>query len=136
MTEGTEDISCLIDERALPLSDCHVLGRNGIKTTYTALWDTGASGCAIHPRVAADCGLVREKMNARVTRIDGTVAPADTTVVDFELPNGVTVRDERVAVQPTPPVCDIVIGMSIILRGDLVVANLDGQMRFTFRYRG
>jgi len=56
--------------------------------------------------------------------------------VDFELPNGIAVRDERVVIQPTPPVCDILIGLSVILRGDLTVALLDGQMRFTFRYRG
>lgn len=97
---------------------------------FRALWDTGATGTVISPKVVADLGL-KSVQKSNMTHADGTVE-VDVYVINIRLPNGV-------GFSMVPVLCsnitgtDVLIGMDIISQGDFALTNVGKKTVFSFR---
>ena len=91
-----------------------------------AIWDTGAYGSVISPKVAQELGLVL----VGVKPANGTYE-AYAYVVDMMLPNKLVIRGVEVS-ESDLKVCDALIGMDIISMGDMKVTNKP-TTKFIFR---
>ena len=98
---------------------------------FKAIWDTGATNCAIAQSVVDTCGLVATGM----TQVHGVHGDriVETFLVNIVLPNRVTFEQVRVTKGELVG-GDILIGMDIISQGDFAVSNFGGVTQFTFRY--
>lgn len=97
-----------------------------------ALWDTGATGSVITPRVVKELGLVAS--GKTFSNHGGGRTEQDTYVVNIMLPNGV--RFPGVQVAELDKVLDnfgMIIGMDIIGCGDFSITNYNGKTCFSFR---
>jgi predicted aspartyl protease len=103
-------------------------GRKGIKVK--ALWDTGASGTVITPKVSQELKLVPID-RIRVAGVN-SISIADVVEVSIGLPNKVMVEDVNVMVCDLKQDIDLLIGMDIILLGDFSVSNGGGKTLFSF----
>jgi hypothetical protein len=95
-----------------------------------ALWDTGAMISAITPIVAQQLNLVsvdRIKVNGV-----NNVSWADLVKISVKLPNLISVNDIFVAVCNLVKDVDLLIGMDIIVAGDLCISNGEGKTLFSF----
>ena len=99
---------------------------------YRAIWDTGATGTMVSPKVAAECSLLPVSQ-AQVTGVDGKRRHSDVYQIDIFLPNGVRVTDAQVCSAPLTDNTDVLIGMDIIVLGDFAVSTHQGKTTFTFR---
>lgn len=97
-----------------------------------AIWDTGATGCAIADPIAKGYGL---------PQID--IAPVNTAggkfdqpvyLLELHLPNGVSMTEVRATGMSNLAGCDFLIGMDVMCLGDVSISNLNGQTVFSFRY--
>ena len=103
---------------------------SSLSLSTDALWDTGASMSAITPDI----------MNKlKITPIDKkTIAGIHSTqVVDIvyitvELPNSVIKKNIEVAVCNIPSNVGMILGMDIILLGDLALSNGNSQTLLSF----
>ena len=98
---------------------------------FVAIWDTGATGCAITREAAVrigakPCGLTY------VAGVHGTHA-VDTYYVSLHLPMNVSVPIIEATELDQSAGCDFLIGMDVIRMGDFAVSNLGGNTTFTFR---
>jgi hypothetical protein len=101
-----------------------------------AIWDTGAMGTVITPKVVVDLGL---KPSGQIT-VQG-VGPAgipqshsaNTYLINLFLPNNVALMGIRVA-ESSVSGCDVLIGMDVIGSGDLAITNHNGKTTFTYRF--
>lgn len=98
---------------------------------YIAIWDTGATGSVITPRVVKECGLKTIGLSIRNTA-SGTEM-ANDYLVNLWLPNRMLIYNLRVAQMKIVGGVDILIGMDIINKGDLAISNLNGKTVFSFR---
>lgn len=98
---------------------------------YNALWDTGATGSVITPKVVTECGLNPIGM-ANIHHAKG-MATSNVYLVSVFLPNQVCFTSLRVTEGDLAGDIDVLIGMDIIGRGDFAVTNKDGRTVFTFR---
>ena len=116
-------------------SDLVVVGSGermaGSKTPVVvkAIWDTGAYGSVISPRVAQELGLVPVGVKP-IQTANGTYE-AYAYVVDMMLPNKLVIRGVEVS-ESDLKVCDALIGMDIISMGDMKVTNKP-TTKFIFR---
>ena len=85
-----------------------------------AIWDTGAYGSVISPKVAQELGLVPVGVKP-IQTANGTYE-AYAYVVDMMLPNKLVIRGVEVS-ESDLKVCDALIGMDIISMGDMKVTN-------------
>jgi predicted aspartyl protease len=97
-----------------------------------ALWDTGATGSVVTPRVVADLEL---KPTGQV-KIQHAGGASDnlTYVVNIGLPNNVAIVG--VLVSECPNIVgnfDALIGMDIITNGDFAITNTDNLTVMSFR---
>ena len=99
-------------------------------TNFNAIWDTGATNCAISQRVVDDCGLVPTGM--AIVHGVGGAERAEVYLVNIYLPNNLAVFNAG-ATKATLLNADILIGMNIISLGDFAVTNKDGHTKFSFR---
>lgn len=99
---------------------------------FYAIWDTGATGCVITQSVVDACGLVSTG-RAKVNGVHGE-SEVDTFLVNIFLPNSVGISGVPVTLGILGEDADVLIGMSIINRGDFAVTNLDGITKFSFRF--
>jgi hypothetical protein len=100
-----------------------------------AIWDTGAMGTVITPKVVADLGLKpSEQITVQGVGPAGTSQshPASTYLINLFLPNNVALAGIRVA-ESSVTGCDVLIGMDVIGSGDLAITNHNGKTTFTFR---
>jgi predicted aspartyl protease len=104
------------------------LGRKGIKVK--ALWDTGASGTVITPKVSKELDLVPID-RIRVAGVNN-ISMADVVEVSIGLPNKVMVEDVNVMICDLKQDIDLLIGMDIILLGDFSISNWEGETLFSF----
>ena len=102
---------------------------------FQALWDTGATMCAISQRVVDACSLPQ----SGVTRVSyANVAEAEevpTFVVNLLLPNQVGIRGVSASLSD-PGVdggLDVLIGMNVMSLGDYAISNYEGETKFSFR---
>lgn len=97
---------------------------------YVALWDTGATGSVISPKVVEDLGLpVIGRRN--VTDANRTMETTEH-LVNIMMPNSVGVVGVAVTKNNLTGF-DVLIGMDIIKYGDFVLTNYKGKSVFTFR---
>ena len=94
-----------------------------------AIWDTGAYGSVISPKVAQEPGLVPVGVKP-IQTANGTYE-AYAYVVDMMLPNKLVIRGVEVT-ESDLKVCDALIGMDIISMGDMKVTNKP-TTKFIFR---
>ena len=94
-----------------------------------AIWDTGAYGSVISPKVAQELGLVPVGVKP-IQTANGTYE-AYAYVVDMMLPNKLVIRGVEVT-ESDLKVCDALIGMDIISMGDMKVTNKP-TTKFIFR---
>lgn len=100
--------------------------------SISALWDTGATSSCISKEAVQKLGLIPFGR-----RIIGTAAggiEAQRFMVDICLPKGVEIKDLPVfEADIENQGIDALIGMDIIQRGDLAVANFKSKTSFTYR---
>ena len=98
---------------------------------FTAIWDTGATGCVITDTVVQKCNLAPIGM----TIVHGIHGPesAEVYVTSLRLPNNVAFPSVEVT---KGKLCgaDILIGMNVITTGDFSITNLNGNTVFSFRF--
>lgn len=97
---------------------------------FFAIWDTGATNCAVTPRVVDECGLKPIRM-VRVYTAGGE-DDKNVYLVDIYLPNKLVVTNVHVT-ECDIRGADVLIGMDIISSGDFAVSNVSGKTTFTFR---
>lgn len=116
-------------------SDLVVVGSgeriSGNKTPIVvkAIWDTGAYGSVISPKVAEELGLIPVGVKP-IQTANGTYE-AYAYVVDVMLPNRLVIRGVEVS-ESDLKVCDALVGMDIISMGDMKVTNKP-TTKFIFR---
>lgn len=101
--------------------------------TTAALWDTGATQSVVTEATAKTLGLVTTGKS--LVHHAGGKGHYNTYLVNFLLPNQVGVSG--VLVSECPDVVGpfgAIIGMDIIMGGDLAITNHNGQSWVTFRY--
>ena len=94
-----------------------------------AIWDTGAYGSVISPKVARELGLIPVGVKP-IETANGTYE-AYAYVVDMMLPNKLVIRGVEVS-ESDLKVCDALIGMDVISMGDMKVTNKP-TTKFIFR---
>jgi predicted aspartyl protease len=118
----------LITDAELFIASPGRLGRKGIKVK--ALWDTGASGTVITPKVSGALNLVPID-RIKVAGVNN-ISMADVVEVSIGLPNMVMVEDINVMICDLKQDIDLLIGMDIILLGDFAISNWGGKTLFSF----
>ena len=98
---------------------------------FEAIWDTGATGCVITQGVVDACGLISTGRQ-KVTGVHGE-SEVDTFLVNIFLPNEVGFSGVPVTIGNLGENADVLIGMSIINRGDFAVTNVNAITKFSFR---
>jgi predicted aspartyl protease len=98
--------------------------------TAKALWDTGATGSVITPKVSKALFLV--PINRRIVTGVNNTSMVDVVRISVGLPNKVMIKSVSVSVCKLTEDIDMLIGMDIILTGDLSVSNAGGKTLFTF----
>lgn len=93
------------------------------------IWDTGASASAISSALAKKLNLVPVSFNV-VDTANGP-RPANVYYLSVILPNDVIVNNLRVTDGNMP--CDMLLGMDIMMLGDLHISNCNRKTVFTFR---
>jgi hypothetical protein len=98
--------------------------------TIKALWDTGATLSCITPDVAKKLGLVCiDKLHVYGVN---SFTEVDVTIASIVLPGTIVLRDKRITISSLPPATDMLIGMDIILMGDLAISNGSNQTLLSF----
>jgi predicted aspartyl protease len=119
---------------------CHVQVGAAIKNrssdegleVYTAIWDTGATGCVISERVVESLGL--SPISATMVHHVGGSEMRPIYLVDIRLPNGVGLPQISVTSSQGLSSCDLLIGMSVITAGDFAITTHNGITRMSFRF--
>ena len=99
-------------------------------TSYTAIWDTGATNSVISEKVVQECAL--EPIGISRNHTANGIRNCNVYLINVVLPNKVRVVFVRVTEAPLFNF-DVLIGMDIIGAGDFAVSNKDGKTAFTFR---
>lgn len=96
-----------------------------------AIWDTGAFGTSITPRLADELGLIQSSE----TTIIGVTGSCLSRVflISLFLPNGVIIPELEVSECPGDIGCDMLIGMDVITRGDFAISHKGGKTVFSYR---
>ena len=102
---------------------------NKTPVVIKAIWDTGAYGSVISPKVAEELGLIPVGVKP-IQTANGTYE-AYAYVVDVMLPNRLVIHGVEVS-ESNLKVCDALIGMDIISMGDMKVTNKP-TTKFIFR---
>lgn len=93
------------------------------------IWDTGATGVVITQGVVDDLGL--KPVGKAVSHTGNGTVTGDTYYISLRLPNGILLDTEAICMDV--PSCDVLVGMSVISRGDFAVTNMNGKTTVTFR---
>ena len=102
------------------------------RAQINAIWDTGATSCAITMKVAYALKLPQTGF-AQVNTANGLVTQP-TFTVDIGLPNGVLIQSVLVTgVDGLSSGCEALIGMDIITLGDFSITNHNGRTCMSFR---
>jgi hypothetical protein len=102
--------------------------------SVSALWDTGASQSVVTATTAKTLGLV--ETGKSLVHHAGGKGMASTYVVNFLLPNQVGIQGVLVSecTDPEHNQFGAIIGMDIIMTGDLTITNHNGSSWVTFRF--
>ena len=105
------------------------VGGNKTPVVVKAIWDTGAYGSVISPKVAGELGLT--PVGVKPIQTANGSYEAYAYVVDIMLPNKLVIRGVEVS-ESDLKVCDALIGMDVISLGDMKVTN-EPTTKFIFR---
>jgi hypothetical protein len=95
-----------------------------------AVWDTGATSTAVSSLAAKELGLLSiDKLSVHGVN---SFTEVDVSIVSIILPNGIILKDKRITVCNLPPAVDMLIGMDIILMGDLTICNAGNKTLFSY----
>lgn len=110
----------------------HVPGNYAKTHSLKAIWDTGASGCAITTNVVNALGLIPTG-KATVNTANGP-ALQNTYTVDIGFPNKAVIQG-IIATEVTSLASgvDALIGMDVITLGDFSITNHGGKTCMSFR---
>jgi len=102
--------------------------------SVSALWDTGASQSVVTATTAKTLGLV--ETGKSLVHHAGGKGLASTYVVNFGLPNRVGMPGILVSecTDPEHNQFGAIIGMDIIMSGDIAISNHNGESVVTYRY--
>lgn len=100
--------------------------------TVQALWDTGATGSVISPKVVNALGL-HATGTVKVCTAGGEKT-VRTYLVNLYLPNKVAVAGVIVCETDALVGFDAIIGVDIITQGDFAITNVGGRTCVSFRY--
>jgi len=102
--------------------------------SVSALWDTGASQSVVTATTARTLGLV--ETGKSLVHHAGGKGLASTYVVNFLLPNQVGMPGMLVSecTDPEHNQFGAIIGMDIIMAGDIAITNHNGKSCVTYRY--
>jgi predicted aspartyl protease len=95
----------------------------------TALWDTGATHSVIDNKIAEILGLT--PVDLGIISGVNSVSLANITLLHIYLPNNILVENHRVTIADVKN-GDMLIGMDIICRGDLMICNSGAKTSFSF----
>ncbi|MDR0585927.1 MAG: retropepsin-like domain-containing protein [Treponema sp.] len=100
--------------------------------TIRAVWDTGATSTVISPDAAGKINLVSiDKLSVYGVN---SYTEVDVSIVSIILPNGIVLKNNRITICKLPPTVDMLIGMDIILMGDLFICNADNRTLFSYAF--
>lgn len=100
------------------------------KREWKAMWDTGASRSVISSNVVRALHL--KPVTKMTAHTPSSSAVTFGYYIDLYLPNNLKI-DNLLVMEADPYGCDMLIGMDVITKGDLMVNNSDGKTSFTFR---
>ena len=101
-------------------------------TTINAIWDTGATGCAISKSVVQKLGLTPTG-KVQVHTANGVTAQ-NTHIIDIRLTNDVVIQGIiATEVDALSNECEALIEMDVISMGDLSITHLNGNTCMSFR---
>ena len=114
----------------LPLPDNSSFNRP-VVNNLTAIWDTGATGCAITEKVASQvkAPIINQVL---VGGVHGAQM-CNQYLISLFLPNGVFLPEVTVTELSADAGCDLLIGMDIISLGDFSTSTIGGRTSFSFR---
>lgn len=99
---------------------------------YTMLWDTGATGSVITPKVVRELGL--KPIDRIEVRTANGSAEKDVYMVNLLLPNNKTIDWVRVTESNiASPGLDGLLGMDVIGHGDFAITHANGNTVVSFR---
>lgn len=98
---------------------------------FNAIWDTGATNTVITKNVIEQCDLKPIGMT-EVSTAAGKIN-ADVFLLSIFLPNKICFSSIRATEGDISGDCDVLIGMDLIIKGDFVITNTNGETTFTFR---
>lgn len=96
-----------------------------------AIWDTGATNCAISTGKARECNLT--PTGKAITNTANGPRECLTYVVDLILPCEVVIPNVTVTECELDPKIDMLIGMDIMNLGNFSVSNFNGKTKFSFK---
>ena len=99
-------------------------------SSYTAIWDTGATNTSITQKIAIECGLI--PVGTSVVHHANGSDTVDVYLASIFLPNGIVIPEINVN-QAVLKGADVLIGMDIMGLGDFAVSNYKGITQFSFR---
>lgn len=101
-----------------------------VKKPFVGLWDTGASGTCISPKVVQELNL-QPTGSKLVFHAQGSDI-VDTYLINLFLPNQVIINCLEVATGILTGM-DVLIGMDVIANGDFSITNHQNKTKFSFR---
>jgi len=101
------------------------------KADFRTIWDTGATNTVISHKVVEFLKL-KPISKVRMAGVNG-VSEANVYLINLYLPNKVRIKSLNVA-EAKLSNCDVLIGMDIILLGDMAVSNFEKKTQFTFSF--
>ena len=102
-----------------------------IAKDIVAIWDTGATGCAISEKLAKELNLISTGFT-NVNTADGT-RQSQVYGLSLLLPLGVATPIVQVTDAKLSNEIDFLIGMNVIVNGDFSITNVQGKTTFSFR---
>jgi hypothetical protein len=102
----------------------------GNSLTLNAVWDTGAVSTCVNSLLCKQCSIRPYDFST----FWGVSGPTKVGIAKLaiKLPNGLVIRNKRVAICDLHPNTDLLIGMDIIALGDFCISNSDGKTLFSF----
>jgi hypothetical protein len=135
-TKSTGIVRELVNEIYLCEAYDPATGQPGpVRRPYKAVWDTGATGSLIGPKVVQELNLQpsgRENVHAVGAGNQGHVYETNTYLINIYLPNNVGIVGVRVGEGGLGD-NDVLLGMDIISFGDFTISNYNGQTWWSFR---
>lgn len=104
----------------------------GERLVVDALWDTGASSCAVSKELAYKMGL-KPKGRIETGLADGSIIEAETADLLFYLPDGTSTKAEVSILDMADKKYDFIVGMDVILQGNFEIIKTSEGFDFYFK---